>query len=309
VTQFPELHDALVEAAGRYHAPRRRTWRIVRLAVPAVAVAAAVLAILLALPRSPDTEQAAPPAKPVVRLEQRFEVFRRPRTAADRLPGDTLAPRLHPKQARLVAQLGIYKVFLVPAGSNSVCAVEFSGELEQGSECGPVASAVDNRTLMARFGPDYVWYAFPDGVHDVQLTRSDGTLVRPEVRDNGIIVKVSEAPYSVTWVAADGELHGNLLDRIEIGRPQCAELQRLPAGAEDRVNTTAALAARVFYPQISDAEAVSVRPADVAGCGERAAGRVLLVELRLDREPGVTGQSRGQVLIGQVNGRPAVWLP
>ena len=105
---------------------------------------------------------------------------------------------------------------------------------------------------MGQFGPDYVEYVFPDGVHDVRLTRSDGTLVRPEVRDNAILVKVSEAPYSITWVAADGELHGNLLDRIELGRPDCAELQRLPAGLENQTRTTATLAVRSTSSHLSE---------------------------------------------------------
>jgi hypothetical protein len=237
-------------------------------------------------------------------------VFRRPRTAADRLPAaEMLAPeRVHPKRARLVAKLGDRRVFMVPAGRSSVCVIDFTGNFPEGSVCGPVAEAVDERNPIGQLGPNYVQYVFPDGVHDVRLTLGDGNPVRPKIRDNAILVKVSEAPYSLTWLDASGDLHGTLLDRTDLGRPVCGELQRLPS---DRVQNEARLAARVFFPQASHPQVVKVVPAgaNAGGCGPRTEGRVFLVELLLDPSTEGTSPSEGQLLVGQANGSRVIWQP
>jgi hypothetical protein len=312
MTDFPELQAALVDAAGRrYGRRRRRLLRPVGGLVAASAAAAAAVAVIASLGGTPDVEEPAPPAKPVVRLEQRFEVFRRPPTAADRLPAAEMLTqeRVHAKRARLVAELGNRRVFMVPARRDWVCVIDVTGNFPEGSVCGPVAAAADERNPTGQFGPHYVQYVFPDGVHDVRLTLSDGRLVRPEVRTNAILVKVAQEPYSLTWVGASGDLYGTLLDRVDLGRPECAELQRLPANAS--VRSTAQLAARAFYPGSSDPRVVEVVPAgpNAGGCGAETEGRVVAALLTLDPGGASASGSLERLLVGQANGRLVVWQP
>jgi hypothetical protein len=294
VTDFPELQAALVEAAGRRRG-RRWAWRPVG-GLIVVGAAVAAIALIAVLGRSPDVEQPAPPARPHPTLRQRFEVFRRPRTAADRLPSnpDRLGElKLRPQGSRRVAKQGGYEVFLVPTRDGQVCIADYTARLADGAICSSRRELDDETNPLGQFGPDWVVYAFQDGVHDVRVVLADGTVVRPRLRDNAILVRVAEGPYSVTWIGASGEPHGIVLDRVEVGTPDCASLDPLPPNAEALATNAAIVSAPVLHPGAPKVSVVSVKSARAPDCGRP----VLSVELS-------TGE---RVWVGSAHARMAVW--
>jgi hypothetical protein len=295
VTEFPQLQAALVEAAGRRYG-RGRAWRPVGRLVLIGAAVAAVIALFVVVARpAKDDEQSVAPPKPRVTLGDHFEVFRRPQTPADRLPSMSAAGALEiqPGRSRLVAKQGDYEVFLVPERGGEVCMVDFTGGLSEGAICGPVSQLADETNPLGQFGPDWVAYALPDGVHDVRVVLADGTLVRPRLQDNAFVLRVVMAPYSVTWVGTGGDLHGIVLGRIAVGTPVCDSLDPLPRDAPAKATNAAVLASRVLRPGGSGVRVVSVEGARAPGC-ERA---VLSVALS-DGE---------RVWVGSAHGRIVVW--
>jgi hypothetical protein len=295
VTEFPELQTALVDAAGRRYA-RRRAWRPVGGLILVGAAVAAAVVLIAVIGRSPDIEQPAPPAKPRVTLRQHFEVFRRPRTPADKLPSDvdTLGLlKLRPGRSRLVAKQGRYEVYLVPTRGGEVCIADYTRGLPEGAICSSVADMADETNPLGQFGPDWLTYVLPNGVHDIRVVLADGTVVRPRLRDNAILVRVPEAPYSVTWVGAAGELHGIVLDRVAVGTPDCRSLNPLPPNATALASNAAIVAARVLHPGVSGVRVASVKDVRAPGCGRA----VLLVQLS-------TGE---RVFVGSAHARMAVW--
>ena len=145
MTEFPALRDALVRAALR----RRRRRRAIGAAVPAVAACVGAIA-LLALPGTPeDRERVARPPAGV--LERNYAAFRRPRTAADVLPGAAAS------RSRLIARDGEVRLFAVPsADGRTICLTSVPG----GRGCGPVdpdrAADLQRRAGLRGAGPRWL---------------------------------------------------------------------------------------------------------------------------------------------------------
>jgi hypothetical protein len=171
--------------------------------------------------------------------------------------------------------------------------VDFARDLPDGAICSSVADLADETNPLGQYGPDWVTYVFPDGVHDVRVVLADGTLVRPRVRDNAVLVRVVQAPYSVTWVGGAGEFHGIVLNRVAVGTPVCESLNALPRNAEALASNAAIVAARVLHPGVSGVRVSSVAPGRAPECGRA----VLRVELS-------TGE---RVFVGSAHARMVVW--
>ena len=159
MTEFPELQQALVDAARRRHGRAPRTWRLVRPVLVTGACAAAVAAVLMLSTSAPDDEQPAapavtpadPPAAPGVTtgdpLEQYYGVFRRPASDADALPnvqdirnglGGRDGAAFDPTKARLVVEDGALQVFVAGAqmqGRPSICVFLFEDRRTDRSAC------------------------------------------------------------------------------------------------------------------------------------------------------------------------------
>jgi hypothetical protein len=295
VIEFPELQAALVDAAGRRYA-RRRAWRPAARLILIGAAIAAVIALFVVVGRPTDVEQTVAPPKPRVTLGERFEVFRRAQTPADRLPagGDTLGGlKTRPERTRRVARQGAYEAFLVPTRDGQVCLADYMHGRSEGAVCASAGALADETNPLGQFGPDWVVYALPDGVHDVRVVLADGTLVHPRMQSNAFALRVVQAPYSVSWVGASGDLHGIVLGRIAVGAPVCDSLDPLPRDADAKAANAAVLAARVLHPGAPKADVVSVKDARAPGCGRP----VLSVELG-------TGE---RLWVGSAHSRIVVW--
>jgi hypothetical protein len=106
VTEFPELQQALVHAAGR----RRRATRLARPLVVAVACAAIVAAALVIARQPSDERTATPPVPPTAS----YAVFQRAATNADEPPSAvTSMPGLRIDEARLAQRIGPWRLYLV----------------------------------------------------------------------------------------------------------------------------------------------------------------------------------------------------
>jgi hypothetical protein len=231
MSDFPELQHALVDAARRRHGRAPRTWRLMRpVAVAAVCAVAAVAVITLAGTPA-DDRNVNPPAAGVepTAFEKDFAVFRRPRTAADRLPhakavikdwtarqdGDTFDP----ETSRRVADDGHWQVFLMTArvsGVPAVCATTFyDGRLQQWGGCSLKLprDEIDSATPVAH-GWTAADYSFPPSTTDpgaylivvadeteLTYTFADGSQQRLPVRDNLVFVSPIERwPKRLSWV-------------------------------------------------------------------------------------------------------------
>jgi hypothetical protein len=303
VTQFPELHDALVDAAARYHAPRRRTWRMVRLAVPVAAVAAVVaLAVVIALPRTPDAETPAPAGPSSDALDRQFGVFRRAGTSDDVIPRSfriTGIP-LQRDRGRLLGQVGDLRFFLVPTTRGGVCPLVFVGDRMTSGTCLSLKEAV-GAPVGGTDRSDAVAWAFAEGLADVQVSLVDGTVLHPPIRDNAVVLRPGAPAVSLSWADRAGDRHGMLVEQRV-----CPRLDPLPADARERASVVAAAAARDLYGA-ADAQVTNVRaaPRNAGGCGRQTATRALVVDLSFD---GVgASQSQGRLLVGRVDGAVTVF--
>jgi hypothetical protein len=317
VIQFPELQDALVDAAHRRRAPRRAR-RLVRAAVPVAAAAAALAAVFWAA-GAPDDEQPVQPAATPNALESTLAVFRRPATSADALPRGVVStsqsPRLDPERVRLVFERGERRGYVVAAtidGRPNTCLYVFRGEQEEGASCGDVTPRGPGSVMYSVSAPPLAVAAVAaDGVDELELRFPDGSRERHRFADNGLYVPLDEAPVAASWIDPDGRTQQNEFPVIEADPPgasTCAALDPLPPDAEARAREAALAAAPRLYPGTRDPRVEDVRsaPADAGGCGEQTRDRALVVALRLD--PGIESASlsQGRLLVGQVGGRMVV---
>jgi hypothetical protein len=107
MTEFPELQQALVHAAGR----RRRSPRRARPLIVAVACAAIAAVVVLTIAReSSDERTASPPPPPTAS----YSLFQRPATRADELPAAVSGmPGLRVDDARLAQRIKASRLYLV----------------------------------------------------------------------------------------------------------------------------------------------------------------------------------------------------
>jgi hypothetical protein len=226
VIQFPELHDALVDAATRRRTPRR-AHRLVRAGVPVAAAAAAVAAVAW-VSRAPDDEQAAPPTATPDMLERTLAVFRRPATTADALPAGvvttTHSPELDTDRVRLVFERGGRRGYVVAAtidGRPKTCLYVFHGEQEEGATCGEVAPRGPDSVMYSVSAPPLAIAAVAaDGIEELELRFTDGSSRRHRFADNGLFVLLDDGvPSSAAWTDAGGLRHEIELPAIRPPEP------------------------------------------------------------------------------------------
>ncbi len=204
MTEFPELQQALVHAAGRR---RRRAPRLARPLIVAVACAA-IVAAALTITRQPSDERTAAPAANAI---DHYAVFQRPATAADEPPSAvTGMPGLDVEQARFVEHSGPWRVYLV-AGTldqrDVLCAFAVIGERARFG-CDP-AGAVHAYGFPPGDGePGGVVATVPDGVSQLEIG-FDGESFGTSVSDNAALVRIDPwpaGPGTITWDGGEARL-------------------------------------------------------------------------------------------------------
>jgi hypothetical protein len=243
MSDFPELQNALVDAARRRHGRAPRTWRLVRPVAVAAAVAAAAAGVLIVAGNPADDRGVNPPAAAgLTPLEQDFAVFRRPQTAVDELPdvkaveqgwrlGDTT---LTPETSRLVVDDEHWKVYLSAArwlDGPAVCAIAFyDGRLRAPHSCAvklppgmiDPGLALANRWLLGENSwppntttPGALMTVVPDGADDLTYTYADGSEERPPVANNlALVTPIERWPTRLSY-SSEGERMSEPMESLE----------------------------------------------------------------------------------------------
>jgi hypothetical protein len=206
VTEFPELQQALVHAAGR----RRRAPRLARPLIVAVACAA-IAAAALTITRAPkdDERAAAPPADPLAA----YTIFQQPATDADEPPSAvTSMPGLRIDQARLAESNGPWRLYLVAGaldGRETLCAFAVVGERARFG-CDP-AGAVHGYAFAWKDGdPGGVVAVVPDGIDLVAIGFPGRSALQAPVRHNTVLAWLKPWPEgagTIAWTDAAGTRH------------------------------------------------------------------------------------------------------
>ncbi len=204
MTEFPELQQALVHAARH----RRRTPRVARPLVIAVACAA-IAAAVLTITREPNDERAA---NPTIDPLTKYAVFQRAGTRAD-LPASAVAgmPGLRIDATRLVERSGPWRVYLVAGtldGRRSLCAFAVIAERARFG-CDPAGTVHAYGFAPSDGDPGGIVVTAPDGVDQIEVT-FDGESFGTSVVDNAALVRVEPWPAgkgAVTWTDAGGTRH------------------------------------------------------------------------------------------------------
>ena len=233
MTEFPELQQALVDAARRRHGRASRTWRLARpVLVTGACAAAVVVAVLMLSMGAPDDEQPAAPAVatggPLEQLlEQHYGVFRRPATDADVLPdpqdvrnslGGADAAAFDPTDARLAVVDGALQGFVVGAtmnGKPSTCMFLYEAGHSDRSACTLLAppyqpsdwEVVGSDWTMRGAEGELFLAAVADGVDEVVLTFADDSTQRLAARDNAVYARLERRPVNYAYTDADGRRH------------------------------------------------------------------------------------------------------
>jgi hypothetical protein len=226
VTDFPELQQALVDAARRRHAPRRRMWRVVRMALPVAATAAAVAAIVVLAGDGPSDERPATPPptlEPNDVLSRNYAVFRQPPTSADELPdGKSFVPlndratEIDPDRARLLFERGDSRIYAVAASRTEragerpgVCVLEFVGEAYERGSCTDIGDdpALGGRVLYLPFlvdGRAAIAALAADDIRELELEFPGGMRERHPFSDSALILPADPWPSGLQWRNAAG---------------------------------------------------------------------------------------------------------
>jgi hypothetical protein len=313
MTEFPALHEALVTAGLR----RRRRRRTVGAAVPALALAAAAIALFaLAGNSPPERERVAQP--PRDELDAAFAVFRRPQTAADRLPvRDPSVGTVDEARTRLVARGGHARVFAYPAttpkGERRLClTLVLGGTWSNG--CTRLASAVRETAPLGVSATGTWAQIFPDGTRDVVVTLADGIRVPAKLQDNAILVTRPQDVEKASWTAGSGTRH-----IIEIGFPAArpvlpetcpAALAPLPKDATADAERVALIAVDRLYPGVAEASVTGTAHPLGTPC-PGLASRTLEVRLKLvprgRKQRKSASLTQGRLLVGKVDGHLQVY--
>jgi len=291
MTEFPALKDALVRAAAR----RRRRRRTVGAAVPAFAIAAAAFVFALAPSDPQEQERVASP------FAQRFSVFARPQTAADRALPERLARAgtggtTDPALTRRVAD-GAY---VLATREGSVCVVMPERGNQIKVACGPVARAAAGGAPVKTGTAEQTVRLVADGTRDVIVARGDGSRSELPVRDNVIVVRDPDDVRVVSWTDPAGVRHiarrpnrsalTLLLD--DCRRP----VEPLPADGVAQATREALLNVDRIYPPATRARVVGTEVAPPRSCPGSDPRDTVAVRLRLDEREIV-------VLMGTMDGR------
>ena len=203
--EFPELQQALVEAATHR---RRRAPQFVRpvlIAATACAIAAAVLAIT----RQPNDERSANPAPDPLAA---YAVFKHAATPKDGLPASVAGmPGLIVEQARLAERSGPWRVYLVSGtleSRPSLCAFAVIGDRARYG-CDPAGTVHAYPFPEADGEPGGVVATVPDGVEKVEFGFPGETFTTP-VENNLALVRLSPWPQgagTIGWTDSAGVHH------------------------------------------------------------------------------------------------------
>jgi hypothetical protein len=219
VTEFPELQQALVHAAGRRYGRAPRAWRVAR---PVLVAAVCVAAVVGALALNRDHEQersAAPTVATTGELTRDYSVFRRPATNVDHLPtgmGSFGSIRLDEHRVRRVVKDGKFSVYLAGGtmtGREALCALlgDQTGAFRYG--CNWLGIETDGGLRPFVFKPGdgqagVIVAVAQDGVDELLVTSADHSTVHVPVRDNvAFFVPGKTWPESVAWDGTDGRRH------------------------------------------------------------------------------------------------------
>lgn len=226
MTDFPELQHALVDAARRRHAPRRRAWRVLRVAVPVAAVVA--LIVVLAGERASDERSATPSPTPVATLaptdalSRNYEVFRRPPASTDALPGEPVTPPDEPgteidsDRARLLFERGDLRIYAVAATRGEdprVCVLPFVGDVQEEGRCHPVlenpalGGTVTFVSVLVDGAPEIAALA-ADDVPALEVEFPDGRVERHEFVNSAVLAPADPWPSALEWRNGAGGVVG-----------------------------------------------------------------------------------------------------
>jgi hypothetical protein len=220
VIDFPELQDALVDAARRRHAPRRRARRVLSIGLPVAATAAAVAAVILVLSGNPpsDEQPVTPVATlaPTDALSRMYEVFRRPPTTADALPPGPRDAKRDPDRARLLFERGNTRVYAVAAANGerpAVCVLWFAGEIRQDGTCSDI---IENPALGGRVtflpvlveGRSAIAALASDDISELELEFGDGSKQTHRFADSALLAPAEPWPTDLSYRKDAGGLVG-----------------------------------------------------------------------------------------------------
>lgn len=215
MTDLPQLQTLLVDAAVK----RRRRRRVRRVGVPAVVLAALLVAVpwVIGETREPDPEVPAVTPAPAPRVEDAFGVFREPakHPLPNLQPGDDMRA------------LGQSAYLLVREGQ--LCLV-----VADRYECGPAAEYLFGHKILSTVVDDRGYAVLPDGVKSVTRTWLNRTPARFAVLRNLVTFAAPVGSGALEWRAPDGSTHREKLRDItnprmwypRLGRPETA-LDRL----------------------------------------------------------------------------------
>jgi hypothetical protein len=205
VIEFPELQQALVEAAGNR---RRRAPQLVRpVLIAAAACAIAIAAVLLIRAPADEEHVAAPAADPFTR----YDVFRHPVRAADAPPSSVDGmPGLRADEVRLVEHNGPWRVYLVAGaldGRQSLCAFAVISERARFG-CDAPGTVHAFAFPEADGDPGAVIVTVPDGIDEVEIGFPGRSALHAPVRDNAVLAPLNPWPEGTGTIAWDeGGVH------------------------------------------------------------------------------------------------------
>jgi hypothetical protein len=205
MTEFPDLQQALVMAAGRRG---RRAPRVVRPLLIVAACAAAVVTIL-ALTRSPQDERTAAPPP---RTTDAYAVFQRPATDADE-PSSAVTgmPGLRVDETRLVHRGGPWRLYLVAGTLDQrevLCA--FAVVHDRALYSCDAPGAVHGSGFPPGDGdPGAVVVTVPDGIDEIEIGFRGRSPLHAPVRDNAVFAPLNPwpaGPGTITWAGGEAPL-------------------------------------------------------------------------------------------------------
>ena len=243
---------------------------------------------------SEERERVARPPAGV--LERNYAAFRRPRTAADVLPGAAAS------RSRLIARDGDVRLFAVPsADSRTMCLKLVPG----GTACAPLDPGEPQI-----YSDDEVYAALvPDRVRDVRVL---GEADARRAGESGILV--ARAVGGLSWTDAKGTRY---VLRVSPAPPATrllgcpSALDPLPDDALERGMRAALIAVDRLYPKATSARVAGAGEGagDLAPCPAPIGERSMIIGLRLT--PRGAGGSptppQGRLLVGLVDGRAIVY--
>jgi hypothetical protein len=198
VTEFPELQQALVAAAGR----RRRAPRLARPLIVAIACAAIAVAVV-AIARQPNDERSAAPAADPL---ESYAVFQRPATRGDAVPGAVSSmPSLRIDEARLVKRSGPWRIYLVAGTLDQrevLCAFAVMHEHARYG-CDPAGTVHGYGFPPGDGEPGVLVATVPDGIDEVEIDFPSGTAV-DAVEENAAFVQLDHWPAGRGTIKWDG---------------------------------------------------------------------------------------------------------